>query len=87
MPEETSMEEHSRLQEAEHKAPERQEAIMMEGRVEQESAAEQSIQEIELPTARISELQELLEMSKELKKEVQRLVEALNSAKNHKRVN
>ena len=53
--EETSIEEHSRLQEAEHKAPVHQEAIMMEGGAEQESAAEQSIQEIELLTAKISE--------------------------------
>jgi len=51
--EEKSMEEHSQLQEAEHKAPDHQEAIMMGGGAEQESAAEQSIfkkyiQEIEL---------------------------------------
>lgn len=42
------------------------------------------IQENEPILMKISELHELLEMNKELKKEVQRLVEVLNSRKDAK---
>jgi len=40
-----------------------------------------------LITAKISELKDLLEMSKELRKELQKLAEVLDPAKSRKRVN
>ncbi|MEM1976347.1 MAG: hypothetical protein QXX29_00420 [Nitrososphaerota archaeon] len=58
-----------------------------ESGVEEPAATAQSIGEIELIAAKISELKDLLEMSKELRKELQKLAETLDPAKSRKRVN